>query len=95
MENNFKNYFAAIIFCVLTILGKLSPHRMFTHKWLGTLAFCSCVYFIGDTYLALGFSMGYILHIVCDRFSPRGKNLRFFEFKLPCKNSKNKTTIAW
>ena len=39
--------------------------------------------------------MGYILHIVCDRFSPRGKNLRFFEFKLPCKNSKNKTTIAW
>ena len=89
------NYFAAIIFCVLTILGKLSPHRMFTHKWLGTLAFCSCVYFIGDTYLALGFSMGYILHIVCDRFSPRGKNLRFFEFKLPCKNSKNKTTIAW
>lgn len=56
----------------------LSPHRMFTHKWLGTLAFCSCVYFIGDTYLALGFSMGYILHIVCDRFSPRGQKLKIF-----------------
>ena len=77
------------------IIGKLSPHRMFTHKWLGTFLFCGCVYFIGNIYLTLGFTMGYILHIVCDRFSPRGKNLKFFEFKLPCRNSKNKTTIVW
>lgn len=90
-----KNYFGIIMFCIVTILGKLSPHRMFTHKWLGTILFCTSVYMIGDIYLALGFSMGYILHIVCDRFSPRGKNLKFFEFKLPCKNSKNKTTVTW
>lgn len=80
---------------IAIVLGKLSPHRMFTHKWLGTLMFCGSVYLTGNIYLALGFSMGYILHIVCDRFSPRGKNLKFFEFKLPCKNSKNKTTVTW
>ena len=95
LDNNFKNCFATIMFCVTTILGKLSPHRMFTHKWLGTLMFCGSVYLTGNIYLTLGFSMGYMLHIVCDRFSPRGKNLRFFEFKLPCKNSKNKTTVSW
>lgn len=95
LDNNFKNCFATIMFCVTTILGKLSPHRMFTHKWLGTLMFCGSVYLTGNIYLTLGFSMGYMLHIVCDRFSPRGKNLRFFEFKLPCKNSKNKITVSW
>ena len=95
LENNIKNCTATIMFCITTILGKLSPHRMFTHKWLGTLMFCGSVYLTGNLYLSLGFAMGYILHIVCDRFSPRGKNLKFFEFKLPCKNSKNKTTITW
>ena len=59
LENNIHNCFATVMFCITTVLGKLSPH------------------------------------IVCDRFSPRGKNLKFFEFKLPCKNSKNKTTITW
>ena len=53
------------------------------------------VFLIGNKYLALGFTTGYILHIVCDRFSPRGKNLKFFEFKLPCRNSKNKTSVDW
>lgn len=95
LQNNIRNYFGIIIFAITTILGKLSPHRMFTHKWLGTMMFCTSVYMIGNIYLALGFFMGYVLHIVCDRFSPRGKNLRFFEFKLPCKNSKNKTTVTW
>lgn len=95
LQNNSKNYFGLIMFCTTTILGKLSPHRMFTHKWLGTIMFCTSVYMIGNIYLALGFSMGYILHIVCDRFSTRGKNLKFFEFKLPCKNSKNKTIVTW
>ena len=95
LQNNSGNYFGIIMFGITTILGKLSPHRMFTHKWLGTIMFCTSVYMIGNIYLALGFFMGYVLHIVCDRFSPRGKNLKFFEFKLPCKNSKNKTTVTW
>lgn len=95
IEKNSSNYIGMILFCITTVLGKLSPHRMFTHKFIGTIMFCLSVYLIGNIYLSLGFAMGYILHIVCDRFSPRGKNLRFFEFKLPCKNSKNKTTVTW
>lgn len=94
-KNYGKEYFPVIFLAMIIILGKLSPHRMFTHKWFGTTLFCFGVYTLGNIYLTIGFTMGYILHIVCDRFSPRGKNLRFFEFKLPCRNSKNKTTITW
>lgn len=95
LANNFESYFGYLMFSLITILGKLSPHRMFTHKWFGTVLFCLSVYYIGNIYLTLGFAMGYILHIVCDRFSPRGKSLKFLEFKLPCKNSKNKTAVEW
>lgn len=95
LDKHWDEYFPYILFFALVILGKLSPHRMFTHKWFGTILFCFSVYLIGNIYLTLGFSMGYILHIVCDRFSPKGKKLRFFEFKLPCRNAKNKTTICW
>ena len=90
-----KDYIGIGFFVILTILGKFSPHRMFTHKWLGTVLFCYSVYLMGNRFFTIGFIMGYVLHIVCDRFTPRGKNLKFFEFKLPCKNSKNKTTIDW
>ncbi|MCQ2969677.1 MAG: metal-dependent hydrolase [Clostridium sp.] len=89
-----KNYIGLIFFCVNVVLGKLSPHRMFTHKILGVILFCSSVFLI-DKYLALGFTTGYILHIICDRFSPKGKNLRFFEFKLPFMNSRNKVCVDW
>lgn len=84
-----------ILFSIITILGKLSPHRMFTHKWLGTLLFCYSVYLMDNTYLTLGFSMGYILHIVADRITRNGKYLKFFQFKLPLKNSKNNFSISW
>ena len=84
-----------IFFAILTVLGKLSPHRMFTHKIIGTLLFCTSVYIMGNEYLFSGFTLGYILHIVADRISRNGKYLKFFEIKLPCKNSKNKTTIHW
>lgn len=84
-----------ILFSILTILGKLSPHRMFTHKWFGTLLFCFSVYLMENEYLTLGFTIGYILHIIADRITKNGKYLRFFEFKLPLKNSKNKLTISW
>ncbi len=84
-----------IFFIILTLLGKLSPHRMFTHKILGTFLFCTSVYIMGNEYLFAGFTLGYILHIVADRISRNGKYLKFFEIKLPCKNSKNKTTIHW
>ena len=84
-----------ILFSILTVLGELSPHRMFTHKWLGTLAFCYSTTLMGNDYLSLGFSLGYILHIIADRITKNGKYLRFFQFKLPMKNSKDKFTISW
>ncbi|WP_300379845.1 metal-dependent hydrolase [Clostridium sp.] len=85
----------SLYFIILITLGKLSPHRMFTHKWFGTMLFFYTIYNIGNIYLTLGFIMGYTLHIVGDRFSANGKHLNFFEFKLPCMNSKNKFSIKW
>ncbi|MBE6062073.1 MAG: metal-dependent hydrolase [Clostridium butyricum] len=84
-----------ILFSIITVLGKLSPHRMFTHKWLGTLLFCYSIYLMNNKYLTLGFSMGYILHIIADRITRNGKYLKFFEFKLPLKNSRNNFSISW
>ena len=84
-----------VLFSILTILGKLSPHRMFTHKWLGLLLFCLSTYLMGNEFLSVGFTMGYILHIIADRITKNGKYLNFFQFKLPLKNSRNKFTISW
>ncbi len=92
---NIHNHLPVLAFCITIILGKFSPHRMFTHKWLGTFTFCYTVYLMGNDYFTMGFVLGYILHILCDRFTSSGKKLKFFEFKLPCKNSKNKTTVVW
>ncbi|MBE6049309.1 MAG: metal-dependent hydrolase [Clostridium sp.] len=95
LNANRNDLSGVLLFGITTILGKLSPHRMFTHKWFGTIVFCYSTFLMGNKYFALGFTMGYILHIVCDRFTKQGKNLRFFEFKLPCKNAKNKTVFSW
>ncbi len=95
LNANINNLSGVILFAITTILGKLSPHRMFTHKWFGTLIFCTSTFLMGHKYFAIGFTMGYVLHIVCDRFTKQGKNLKFFEFKLPCKNSRNKTVFSW
>lgn len=86
---------AVLIFAIVTILGKLSPHRMFTHKWFGTMLFCYSVYLMGNMYFTIGFITGYILHIVADTMTKNGRYLKFFQFKLPCRNSKNKFDISW
>ena len=80
-------------FIAILIFGKLSPHRMFTHKILGTCLFIISVYIIGNNSFTIGFVLGYILHILADKQSPNGKYLRFFEFKLPMHNSKNEFCI--
>lgn len=79
-----------MIFIALTIAGKLSPHRGFTHKWFGTAMFCIVAYLTFNVQFATGFVIGYLLHIAADRTTPDGKNLKFFEFRLPCQNSKGK-----
>lgn len=77
-----------ILFALLTFAGKLSPHRGFTHKWFGTALFCASAFLAFNSAFAIGFTLGYILHIAADRTTSAGKHLGFFEFRLPCQNSK-------
>lgn len=86
--DGFFGSFGTILFVALVVAGKLSPHRGFTHKWLGTLLFCVSAIIAFESYFAFGFVLGYVLHIVADRFTKAGKNLNFFELRLPCQNSK-------
>lgn len=79
-----------ILFALITIFSKLSSHRSFTHKWFGTLLYCYSVYLFNNLYLFLGFTLGYLLHIICDKFSKNGKYLDFFEFRLPFKTKKKR-----
>ena len=83
-----KSGFALMILCVLTTLGKMSPHRQFTHKWFGTSLFCITAYFAFESRLAVGFILGYILHIIADKTTPAG--IDFFDFKLPLQNRRGK-----
>lgn len=83
------------LFTILTVLGKLSPHRIFTHRWFGTILFFYSVYLMGNSYFTTGFITGYMLHIVADSMTKNGKYLKFFKFKLPCTNSKGKFDINW
>lgn len=79
-----------LAFTAIAILGKLSPHRGFTHKWLGTIAFCGLALLVFDKYIAYGFIIGYLSHILADRFTAAGENLKFFEFRLPLLDSKGR-----
>lgn len=83
-----KSGFACTILCILTTLGKLSPHRQFTHKWFGTMLFCITAYFCFEKILAVGFILGYILHILADKTTPAG--VKFLDFKLPLQNRRGK-----
>lgn len=88
INNGFFGSFGMMLFVALVVAGKLSPHRGFTHKWLGTLAFCLVALITFNPNFSIGFIIGYLLHIVADRFTKAGKNLDFLEFRLPCQNSK-------
>ena len=87
-EKYIKSGFALMILCVLTTLGKMSPHRQFTHKWFGTALFCITAYLAFENKLAVGFILGYILHIIADKTTPAG--IDFFDFKLPLQNRRGK-----
>lgn len=86
------NYFGAFMFIVVTILGKLSPHREFTHKWFGTSIFLVVGYITFNKLFFIGYSIGYIAHILADKTTPAG--IDFLDFKLPCKNSKGSWKVC-
>lgn len=85
---------ALFVFLVNVVLGKLSGHRLYTHRWLGTLVFIVSFYLAFSPVVSVGFAVGYISHILADRTTPAGKNLKFFKLQLPMTNSKGKFHIS-
>lgn len=86
---------ALLVFLANTVLGKLSGHRLYTHRWIGTLVFVGSALLAFNVEFALGFALGYVLHIVADRTTPDGKNLKFFRVQLPMTNSKGKFHVSY
>lgn len=68
----------------LSLVG-ISGHRSFTHSILGLLAASTMAKVVASKYgldpLALGFSMGYGMHLIADYFNPRGIKL-FYPAKI-------------
>ncbi|SHF08526.1 metal-dependent hydrolase [Clostridium fallax] len=89
----FKSNMLILSFAILVILGKMSPHRQFTHKILGTVAFCTVAWLLFSNYIAIGFIVGYISHILADKTTPAG--LKFFDLKLPFMDSRNNLKLRF
>lgn len=68
-------------FGLLITFGKLSPHKGFTHKVIGAFLFCSTAFVIFNTPIAIGFTLGYFIHILLDKTVSDG--LVFFELFFP------------
>ena len=80
-----KNTWGLYLFILITILGKLSPHRQFTHKIVGTLGFLLIGVITFKPYIFIGFAVGFLLHLVADATTPAG--LDFFDVKMPLQKS--------
>lgn len=83
-----------ILFIGNFILGRLSPHRQYTHRILGTLVSCVTAYMAFEPYIAIGYIVGYLSHILADRLTADGKYLDFFRFQLPMTNSKGEFYVS-
>lgn len=93
-DTGFGN-FGLLIVLVNLILGKLSGHRLYTHRWIGTSVAIGSAFMAFNFMFACGYSLGYILHILADRTTADGKNLKFFKVQLPMTNSKGKFHVSF
>lgn len=59
-------------FALIVCLGKVSPHRQFTHKWFGTSLFFITAWLSFNKSFCIGFFVGYLLHILADAITPDG-----------------------
>jgi inner membrane protein len=85
-----QNIFISI-FMINIILGKLSPHRGYTHRVIGTSVFLLCAFMLLSSKLFISFSLGYLVaHILAD-----GEGIRFFEPRLPFISRKGKLKIQF
>lgn len=80
-----ENGIRLIPFIVVVFLGKVSPHRQFTHKILGTTLMIGTAYFGFKYDFTVGFAIGYLAHIVADKTTKAG--LKFFDLKLPMRTA--------
>ena len=85
------NFKGLIILVILITLGKMSPHRGFTHKILGTACFLVTVYFTFGLIFSIGFTLGYVAHLLADKTTSNG--LRIFELRLPCQDEEGNLKI--
>lgn len=90
-QTNTLSTVSIMAFALLITIGKLSPHRQFTHKVFGATLFCIMAYIIFVKPMAIGFVIGYISHILADKTTKAG--LKFFDFKLPMQNRRGKFEI--
>lgn len=93
-KDGFIGNVGMILFVANLILGKLSSHRQYTHRWLGTLVACVSAYMAFAPYVAIGYIVGYASHILADRTTAAGKNLKFYRFQLPMTNSKGEFHVS-
>ena len=85
-----------LLICLANVvLGKLSGHRLYTHRWIGTVVAIGSAFMAFNFMFACGYALGYILHILADRTTPDGKNLKFFRVQLPMTNSKGKLHVSF
>lgn len=84
-----KEHIYLTVFVINTTLGKMSPHRGYTHKILGTSIFLICIFNLLSLNYSIAFALGYIIgHIVMD-----GEFFRFFQIRFPLTNTKGKLKI--
>lgn len=81
-----KNMFFGALLVTLIVLGHLSPHRVFTHKWFGTACFLIIGFFALNKYFFIGYALGYVLHLIADALLTK-EDLRFTTFSLPLHKS--------
>lgn len=83
-----------IAFAVLCVLGKMSPHREFTHKILGFIVFSFCMYFISPFLIWITFMLGFLSHVIADKTTPAGRKYHPFDLKLPCQKADGKFDLS-
>ena len=95
VKNTFLGNLGLLMFLVNTVLGKLSGHRLYTHRIVGTGVFVVSSLLAFNSAFAYGLILGYLLHIAADRTTADGKNLKFFRIQLPMTNSKGKLHVSF
>lgn len=88
MNDGVTGILGVFIIAIYLVLGRLSPHRQFTHKIIGIGLFFVGALLLLDRQI-LWFSVaGFLSHIVLDMFTPAG--LKVLDIKLPLQDSHGK-----